>query len=369
MSFTRLVIAPAAPDAAPDYLIVDAMGAILERGVLPIADPSAVTPMRTVLVAPGADAAARWIHLPARNEDQARAAAAMVLEDQLAGGTEDLHVAAGPLEADGHRLVVAVDRTRLRSWLDGAALHGLRPDVVVPDHLALPPPEDEGVVAAPFGETVAARGERLALSVEPDLLPVVLGDRPARELTAFERDRLLAQAVHAPPINLLQGEFDPARSVRLERRDLTRAGVLLAAVLASPLLLMAATALRYELAADAARREAAAQVQTLTGAPAGEDPLGAAQARLLQAEASAGGGPAAVAAALYTAVEGVDQAQFESFVVMPDGSARASVSLASFQDAERLRQALRQAGLASREEGVREEGERVVADLILGARG
>ena len=83
---------------------------------------------------------------------------------------------------------------------------------------------------------------------------------------------------------------------------------------------------------------------------------------------ASGGGAGGLAAQLFSAVEPLDQVQVESLIIMPDGSARAALSHAAYSDGEGLAQALQAAGLTVRVEGSREEGGRVISDVILGAR-
>lgn len=371
MNRTRIVIAGAAPEAEPRYLIIDELGSVVGRGVLPVQEAAALTPMRSVLVIPGAEASARWLPMRAGTELQARAAAMALLEDHLAQG-DGLHVAVGPESVEGERLVCAISAVRLQAALDHAALHGVTPQAVLPDHLALaPPPEgaEAPVRVADLGDRWVARGARLAVSGEPELVETVIGEAPVERLSAEAFERALAQGVLEPPLNLLQGPFDPDRQSRLGWRDLRRAGALAAAVLISPIILLAAQALsdhwRAE-AAEARTRELAAAIL-----PAGEaltDPAPQVEARLASLAIAAGGGGAGLLAQLYAALEPMPAAQLENFILMPDGTARAAVSLAAYPDMERLGAQVRGTGLTLREEGSREEAGRVIVDIVLGAR-
>ena len=93
-----------------------------------------------------------------------------------------------------------------------------------------------------------------------------------------------------------------------------------------------------------------------------------AAARLDQLQLSAGGGPVALSAGLFAALETMDMAQLESLVLSPDGSMRARLSYANISDIEVMRAAMKRDGVMYREEGVREEGGRVISDVIFGAR-
>lgn len=365
MSRTRIVVAPSAPDAAPAFLTVDAEGHVLERGTATLA--AALPPMRTVLVTPGAETLARWLRLPTRNDRQALAAARLALEDELAAAEQDVHVALGPLEADGYRLAVVVGAGRLRGWLETGALYGVQPDVVLPDHLAVAPPEVD-LRGARFGTTVAVRGERLAFAAEPDLAEVLVEDRPLQVADGAEAERWLIAGALRPPANLLQGAFDPRRNLGVEPQRMRRAAALAALLLVSPLVVSAAGLVRDTVAARQAEARTAEALGRAAPGVRGADPLPQLDRRLSQARAAAGGGPAALAAILFAALEGIEQGQLERLIVMPDGQARATLSYTNYSDIELMRAAMRQAGVAMREEGAREEQGRVISDIMLGVR-
>ncbi|MFZ5729796.1 MAG: type II secretion system protein GspL, partial [Pseudomonadota bacterium] len=204
---------------------------------------------------------------------------------------------------------------------------------------------------------------------EPDLVAAVAADRPQTRLEGSALERALAEAAGAPAVNLLQGAFDPKRQAELGWRDFRRVAALAAAVLLSPLVIWGAQAAAFHIRAERAEARAEAKLAALL--PEGAevtDVAVQAEALLAQAMVGQGGGASGLAAILLGALEPLDQAQLESLIVMPDGTARAAVSLAAYSDTEALAQALQAEGLSMREEGSREEGDRVVADIILGAR-
>lgn len=369
MTRTRIVLAPQAPDASPHYIIVDQLGTVAARGEVSIGVGRPAEPLREVLVVPGSVVTARWLHLPTRNLNQAKAAARLHLSDQLALADEDLHLAIGPLEEDGHRLVVLVARRLMQAWLAGANLHGVVPDVVIPDHLVPAPPAGETLTGARFGDLVAVRGRRTAMTLEPDLLAVVLRDREVSIIGPDELEPALAAAAAAPVINLLQDEFDPTRDNRLNWRNLQRAAVLAGILLLSVPILFGAQVLRDHLAANGLERRAAREAAAVL--PKGQaltDPAAQTRARLLELQLAAGGGPTALVANLFSALETIEAAQLESLVLAPDGSVRAQISYGQISDVELFRAAMREAGVTAREEATQEEGTRVVSDVILGAR-
>lgn len=370
MRRTRLVFAPHEAQAPPAYLLLNEFGEPVGRGEQPVHAEPTGAPTRVVLVVPGVDVTARWVDLPARSEAQARAAAALLLEDaQALDEGAAPHLALGPLEADGHRLIVTTSPARMQAWLDLAKLYGLAPDAVVPDCLLLPQPEGETPLAARFGPTLAVRGQRQAFAGEPELAALVLGERTPQPVEGEALERLLGRGAAEPAIDLRQGAFAPADGSRVTAKDFRLAAVLAGLLVLSPALLNAAQALRLTLAADGlqaqARREAAA---VLPKGTALNDPMVQVAAQADRAELAAGGGPAGLAAQLFRALSEIDQAQVESLIVSPDGAMRAQISHVNYSDGDLLAQTLKRNGIAFREEGVREEGGRIVSDVILGVR-
>lgn len=370
MSRTRIVLAPQGSDAAPHYMIVDPAGVVVARGEAPIGVGRPAEPLREVLVVPGAEVSTRWLHLPTRNLAQAQAAARLHLADQFALADEDLHLAIGPLEEDGHRLVVVVARRLLQVWLADAALHGVVPDVVVPDHLMLPAPAGEALSAATLGGLVAVRGRRMAMTLEPDLVAIVLQGRDVEMLQQPEAiEAALVAGAAAPLVNLLQDEFDPARESRLDWRNLKRAAILAGVLVLSFPILFGAQVLRDHLAAGSLERRATQQAATVLPAGAAiSDPAGQTRTRLNELLLAAGGGPTGLVANLFSALETIEGAQLESLVLAPDGAVRARISYGQISDVELLRAAMRGAGIPMRDEATQQEGPRVISDVILGAR-
>ena len=368
MMQTRIVFAPDGLAGELHHLVVGPLGEVIRRGVLPIGQ-SPPEPTRDVVVIPGEDALTRWLHLPMRNSRHAEAAARLQLADQLAMADEDLHLAFGPLEDDGWRLVTVLRRDVMQAWLSAATLHGLQVAAIIPDHLVLAEPEDEApLLTARAGANLVARGRRLAVSLEPETAALVLAGREVREVEAPAWEAALVAAAQKPVVNLLQGGIDGGHGPGWGWPALRRAAVLAAILLLSPLTLLCAGAARDEIAARTLARDTTVRVAAVL--PAGTevyDPVGQAQARLDALRLAAGGGPAGMAGALFTALEPIEQAQLEGLIVSPDGL-RATVRFAQISDAELFRRAMRDQGLAYREEGAREEGGRVVADVMLGNR-
>lgn len=197
-----------------------------------------------VVLVPGEDVLLTQTRLTARNRVQLMQALPFAIEDQLLAPVEELHFAAS-FAADERIGVAVVARTRMRQWLDHLATAGVRPDVLMPDTLALP--------SAPERATMLVEADRIstrlapwsAFVCSPAELPGWLariassGALPALEVHDFraapplalpiaaakyldrQHDPLafLAASLGAPALNLLDGEFATRhRRARGQRR-------------------------------------------------------------------------------------------------------------------------------------------------------
>jgi general secretion pathway protein L len=356
----RLIILFADPERTPEILEAEG-GEVLRYDVMREGEAAGWAPARNILVVPGADVAARWLDLPAASDAQARSAAGFMLEEALAAAPERQHIAVGP-RADGPRLTAVVDAPRLQGWLDRAAVLGVTPNVVTPDHLIIPP-QDDRLIGVRFGPLLSVRGHDLALSGEPDLLNAVLGDRAPTPANPLESAALLARGAEAPAINLLQGAFAPGGE-RAQGGGWKRAAILAALVVISPLLIAGAqiarntgAALRLE---DRADRRAVAMVPSLRGT---SDPAGQALARIeARREADRF---LSLSAATFQVVQASGPVRMETLVYGEDSALRVSVAYANYSDLDTLKAAATQAGLDMTEDSTVTEGGRISTDLIV----
>ncbi|HZP66228.1 MAG TPA: type II secretion system protein GspL [Rudaea sp.] len=186
---------------------------------------------------------------------QVAKAVPFALEDQLASPVEDLHFAL-PERLDGERLAVAVvARATLGAWLARLAEDGIRPDVLIPETLALADPGG-GLVVVENGRAlvrlgahasacdVAGLADWLALAAAGAAVPPALTvhdfrDEPRLALPVpvvsyriRQHDALAFLAAglpREPALNLLQGEFAPAHRQMPARQLWRRAAALVAA--------------------------------------------------------------------------------------------------------------------------------------------
>ena len=216
-----------------------------------------------VVLVPAEDVLLTTARVAAKSRAQLLQAVPFAIEDQLLAPVEDLNFAAS--EGAGDALGVAVvAKATLRGWLDRLASHGIRPDVLLPDSLALPLEPDHATLViesdralarlAPWSAFACAPGELATWLSRADLqrpLDVFdFRDAPAQRLPATvatyaerQRDVLVsfARALRKPALNLLSGDFAPqhraARGARWWR---------IAAALAAAVVVLAVLNLGFE---------------------------------------------------------------------------------------------------------------------------
>lgn len=365
MSRIRLILIPPSAALPASCLTLDAQGVVLTRGVLELGSGYAPEPMRNVAVVPGADVLLRWLELPSGSPAQMAATALHLLRDDLAAPSDRLTAVLGTVPTSGRRLVAVAGRSLLQTWSDYLASFGLRADVMIPDSLILPEPEDEGgLTAALFGADLALRGRELALSVQPDLAEAVAAGRAVKRIErADEIARLLAAAALNPPINLLAGG---GRRVEADRRGWKRAAALAAALIVSPLILTLAAAGHDEWRArDTESRAEVAARRAFPDIAPGADAVDEATRRL---SAAPPGGAAAAAAALFAAVESVEEAELDSLTV-DEAGVRATVTYAAYQDLDALQQAMAAKGMSLTDDSTVDDQGKVVSEVRVGGAG
>jgi len=217
-------------------------------------------------------------------------AVGFALEDQLASPVEDLHFAI-PERLDAARVTVAiVARDVLRAWLARLAADRIRPDVLIPETLAVPAGSSGTVVLEE--ERAFLRNSSTAVACDfagvPQWLEILAADQadafmpevrdfraaiPLRlpgkvgHYHARQRDPLAyfaAQLPAEPALNLLQGEFAPAHRGAPARRLWRNAAALAAAAVFLLFVYTGVDCLR--LSRESARQDAA--IRKWTRSPA-----------------------------------------------------------------------------------------------------
>ncbi|MGA0545628.1 type II secretion system protein GspL [Brevundimonas sp. VNH65] len=359
---TRLIFIPATADQPAPLLHVDADGTVVEAGRLTLENAADYRPMRTVAIVSGSDVLVRRLALPFGGDAQVRAAALWALREELATAPERLTVTLGPIEPGREdRLVAVTASALLQAWTDFLGSLGVRADALVPDHLVLPEPDDDAAAwVRDIGGDVIVRTRNAAATVQPDLV-AALTEAGFQVVDDARWRRELARIAASPPLNL------SAADVR--RRDRARHGALIAGMLAaglavSPVLIDLAVGARDRMAAARSERRIEALVQGVAPG-AGE---GAAERLIAEGDGMLSQGVTGAAAALFKAVETVEGAELDALSAEAGRGLSATVSYAAFQDLDRLRSAMADAGYRLEDDSTVEDGGRVVSGVRVTGR-
>ncbi|MDR7229895.1 general secretion pathway protein L [Caulobacter sp. BE264] len=359
MTLLSLLILPAGPDA-PAHLLQDYGLSVTRRALAADERLDEVGPV--IVVAPGEDVVARWMDLPLGSAAQARSAAAFRLEDEVALGGDDLHIAVGRTDEAGRTLVAWTARAKLQAWLDAAGALGLTVQAVVPDYLLLPEDEEGGLVVGQLGGRLAMREPGKALSADPDLAALLFENRQHRYIDGKDLDAHLIAGARSPAVNLLQGRF-AVRSSR-ERGGVKRLGVLAAAAVLSPLLLLIAEIAHDQWTASTLERRAAKlAVSLVPQASRYEDAAGYAVTRLAASQSDQGFSE--LAARYLSIVEGAPGVSLDTLVYGEEGTIRSTIGYANYSDLDQLRLGAKRLGLELTEQSTASEGGRISSDLII----
>lgn len=243
------------PDGQLAWLAQDAGGRALSPANSGAPPPATLARARRIVVlVPGEDVLLLETDAVSTRRAQLLKAVPFALEDQLVSPVEDLHFALPERVERGRIGVAVVARERLRAWVQQLSALGIRPDVLLPDTLALPLPADAASLCIEPRRALLRCGPAQAFACELPLLADWLGVAaatalvvhdfrqaaalalPVRALEYHERqtDALAFFAAHLPrepEPNLLQGEFSPSHRHLPLRRLWTRAAALAAAAL------------------------------------------------------------------------------------------------------------------------------------------
>jgi general secretion pathway protein L len=232
-----------------------------------------------VVLVPAEDVLLTEARVAAKSRAQRMQAIPFAVEDQLLAPVEDLQFAA--TESAGDTVGVAVvARATLRAWLDRLAANGIRPDVLLPESLALPLAPDRATALVENGRAIVRLAPSSAFVAAPaelgawleraggDARPLDVFDFrdgaqprlavPAASYEERQRDPLafLARSLRSPALNLLNGEFAPQHRAARGARWWRVAAALAAAVVALAVLDLGLEVL--QLSRTSARLDAAA---------------------------------------------------------------------------------------------------------------
>ena len=300
---------------------------------------------RLVALAPAADIPIRWHHYPDAAPAQAAAAARLdALRDSL-GEAAALHVVAGQPAEEGQAVPVAVTtHAAMTAWNDWLQARGLSAAAIVPSAATVPPPEPDTLWTADVGgEAVVRTADRAFLS-DPELDPLIAGDRTIVPLAAEPMREALLLSLTTPPLDLLTGAWKPKRSWSVDPALVRIGKRLLIALVVVSLLIPIVYAVR--LMSDTSRAdEATVDIAQKAGVKAAD--AEAAEAELDRRLAAAGGGPLAFsvpASALYDAMRNVPGVALKTLSHRTDGTLTTTLAAPRVDDINKVLLALQARG-------------------------
>ena len=278
-------------------------------------------------VVPARDTVVRMLDLPNLSDAQANAAARLTMVEQSLSG-ERLHVAAGPADSGGQRVVVAVEAEKIAARLRSLATLGLDPERLWAAPLLLPRPEI-GFVRASVGAETLLRGQTTGFLDDPGLTEAIVGDARIIELDQHELEAAIADAVHGPGTNLRHGIFAKRTAWSIDVVRLKRFSVM--TLVLGLLILGSALVVITRLNVTAARVERQNITDAAALLPLGTivtNPTLQTEARLA-AMRGAGGGFGLLASAFATAVNATPDAEVGAMVFDGEGGLRATIRAGS----------------------------------------
>lgn len=335
--------------------------------------------------------AMRALPTPPRSQNQFRAAAGFLLEDELAENLDNIHLAVAR-HPGGSGLSLAIKKSVLDEWLSALGEVGYAPDVASPDYAVLPLKSGRMTLIEYSDRIVCASGlsgfaidrpqadELVATLAEDDAIEeiVVYGNRTAETV---ERDgvtvdwrgpadaatlfAILGEGIARAP-NLLQGAYRKKTDWRGVAGPWRRTGMFAAAALAAILVLNIASIFRDLTIADRLREETLELHAAAFPDAAGVDPRSYAR----QVLASGGARPAFLlisdALAESTNADGgvqIDRIRFNG----SRGEYSVNMRFSDIGQIEALKRSLESRGLSATESGgVRRSGNVYLGELRVG---
>ncbi|MBN8842954.1 MAG: general secretion pathway protein GspL [Sphingomonadales bacterium] len=329
-------------DHRPPWLLVDD-GVIVDSGQDDIWDEAWENP--PLALAPATDVPVRWHHYPDAAPAQAAAAARLdALRDSL-GDAAALHIVAGqPAEAGQSVPVAVTTHAAMEAWTGWLKMRGLSAAAIIPSAATVPPPEPEALwLAEVGGEAIVRTADRAFLS-DPDLNPLIAGDRTIAPLDAERMRQSLLLSLVAPPLDLLSGAWKPKRSWSIDAGLVTLAKRLLIALVIVSVMIPVIYAVR--LIADTNRAdETSVAIAKRAGITAAD--AEAAETELDRRLATAGGGPLAFsvpASALYDAMRDTPGVSLKSLSHRVDGTLSTTLAAPRIDDVNKVLLALQARG-------------------------
>ncbi|MCI5043566.1 MAG: type II secretion system protein GspL [Aquisalinus sp.] len=327
----------------------------------------------TVLILPGERFVARHISSPAKSKQQFLQSVRFILEDDLGGGIDGLHVCCADDSDNTIRAVIGVQREWLQLWLDEVSDLGINVKIVTADFLLMPKESETAAIlldndrlmynASGEGfvtEQAFARDLVEDLITQKGITKVILLSRILRNpfnLPGVEVEHFQIKDEHAlmvfyaaslqkqKPANLLQGEFEPGIDWMEFTKPWRLAGALLAACIVLYFGMLLGEAIKFNAAAD----RITAQAEDRFRAAYPDMPIRnlRSQARQLAGAGEGGGSQFLPLSALLTAsLETVGGAELSLLNYSEDGSLEVELQFATIDDLDRLKEALIGSGLS-----------------------
>lgn len=298
-----------------------------------------------IALAPAADIPLRWYHYPDAAPAQAAAAARLdALRDSL-GEASALHVVAGlPAEAGQAVAVAVTTHGAMTAWTDWLKARDLSAAAIIPSAATVPPPEPDMLWTAEVGgEAIVRTADRAFLS-DPELDPLIAGERTIAPLPAEPMREALLLSLVTPPLDLLSGAWKPKRSWSVDPALVKLAKRLLIALVVVSVLIPVVYAVR--LMSDTSRADEAA-VATAKKAGVAASDAATAEAELDRRLATAGGGPLAFsvpASALYDALRDTPGVSLKMLSHRTDGTLTTTLAAPRVDDINKVLLALQARG-------------------------
>lgn len=163
---------------------------------------------QTLAVMAGECVAMREAASPPRSDAKFRAAAKLLMEDELAEAPETLHIATARAKG-GAGFSLAIKRSLLDEWINAFDEAGLSPDIIVPDFCAFDTQPNAGLIVfdgvrmvASFGDTGFAAERPLA----DEVLETVIATKDVQTIDYLAIDGSLPQGLDGIETQAVLGE-------------------------------------------------------------------------------------------------------------------------------------------------------------------
>jgi general secretion pathway protein L len=270
------------------------------------------------------------------------------------------------MDGETARAVALVPAITMAGWIGRLQSHGLDPDLVLPEPLLLPRPE-EGFFRYDGDALPLYRGRNDAFSIEPDLAEIILPKADVRVLDEDQFEAGIGAAIADPSLNLRQGAFAKSRRWKIEWKLIRRLAGLAIGILLVTLAIQVVNILRYTYAADALEAEAnriasrALPNASITEAPAQLE-------RRVTELGGNGAGYGSLSAAVFAAVRDTPNVELAGMTFDQSGSLRVTLQADGPASVSAFQARLEGSGLSVEPGPLRSSGGRPVAELTVRSR-